>query len=169
MNTLNYFKSYVISGIRVFLCVFIFMLISSIPVYSLDWNDKEWIEAGCPFDIFGKWVSVGVDVKNKKLLSIDQNKIRVLRNQTLEQEYLFKTKDMHRDASFINLKLLPSLNGNKKNLYLKIRPHLVHTKIVSKKLKVNIDSCLIKVFEFESKKSAELNKYLNWGIYKLKK
>jgi len=169
MNFLNFFKLNVVTRIRVFFLMFILLFISAIPVYSLDWKDKEWIEAGCPLDIFGQWVSIDVDTKHEKLLSIEQNKIRAFTNQSLEQEYLFKTNGMDRDARFVNLKLMSNLNNKKKNLYLKIRPHLVHTETASKNLNISNESCLIKVFEFESKNNAKFDKYLHWDIYKLKK
>lgn len=169
MNNLNLLKLNAFKCIRAVFFGLSFMLVSAIPVYSLDWKDKEWIEAGCPLEIFGQWVSIGFDTKNKKLLSVEQNKIRVLINQIPEQEYFFNKKDIVSDGRFVSLKLLSNLNDKKNNLYWKIRPHLVNTESGSKILNISRGNCLIKVFEFKSKNNAKLDKYLQWDIYKLKK
>jgi len=169
MNSFNLFKLNVVTCFRAVFFGFIFLLISAIPVYSLDWKDKEWIEAGCPLDIFGQWVSLSFDTKNEKLLSVEQNKISVLINQIPEQEYFFNKKDMVIDGRFVSLKLRSNLNGKNNNLYLKIRPHLVNTESGSKSLNIINDNCLIKVFEFESEINAKFDKYLQWNIYKFKK
>jgi hypothetical protein len=100
-----------------------------------------------------------VGMEDKKLLRVEQSKVRISRNQTIEHEFVFNKKDMVRNSRFTSVKLHSIFKNKKEITYLKIRPHLVNTKT---KLNIGRHNCLIKFFEFQSEKNAKFDKCLNW-------
>ena len=145
-----------------------FLLILTNAVSALDWNDKEWVDANCPPNIFGTWVFDDMNIGNEKVLNIRNNKISLIINHILEEEYYFDKKNMVMNEKFMEVNLQSVLSNGEKSAYLKIRPHLVSLENDSKNTNTTAQNCLIKVFEFESKNDAKFDKYLNWEIYKLK-
>jgi len=152
--------------ISVFTFTLFFIIVSTSLVSALGWNDKEWVEAGCPSSIIGEWVSMEAEINNKNLLNIYQNKIIFINNNNLEKKYSFNPKNILKSSSYLGVRL-QHVNEDK-TVYLKIRPHLVRSKTTVKDTNKTILSCFIKVFNFESKKLVKHNKYLDWKIYKLK-
>jgi len=152
--------------VSVFACTLFFIIVLTISVSAFGWNDKEWVEAGCPSNIFGAWVSRGAEINSKNLLNIYQDKIIFINNHNLEKKYSFNSKDILKNSSYVGVKLQPDTKD--KTVYLKIRPHLVRSKTTAEHMNKTIQSCFIKVFKFKSKNFAKHDKYLNWEIYKLK-
>ena len=146
----------------------LFILIWTNVASALDWNDKGWVGASCPPNIFGTWVSEDMNVENERVLNIRHNKISLITNHILEEEYSFDKKNMVMNEKFMEVNLQSTLSDEEKSAYLKIRPHLVSSEKYSKNTNTTAQNCLIKVFEFESKNDAKFDKYLNWEIYKLK-
>ena len=151
---------------RVLFLTLLFTMTSMKSVYALGWQDKKWVESGCPSNIFGSWVSSGSKSNNGGLLNIYQGRIRFLDNRAFERKYSFKRKDMVVGKQFVEINLQP--DSKEKGIYLKIRPHLVLSGSDIKKKNKTTQNCFVKVFKFESKKNAKYDKYLNWEIYKLK-
>jgi len=143
------------------------MIISMKLVYGLGWDDKKWVEAGCPSNIFGTWVSSGTEVNSGKLLNIYQDRIRFIDNHAFERKYSFKRKDMVVGKQFVEINLQPV--STEKSIYLKIRPHLVLSGSDIRKANKTTQNCFVKIFKFGSQKNAKYDKYLNWEVYKLKK
>ena len=84
-----------------------FMLVSTNSVFALGWGDEEWVEAGCPSDILGTWVSSGLDIDSQKLLNIYQDKIIFLSNQHFEEKYSYNPKNTLRSNTHVGLNLQP--------------------------------------------------------------
>ncbi len=143
-----------------------FIIVSTSSVSALGWNDKEWVEAGCPSNIFGAWISRGAEINSKNLLNIYQDKIIFINNHNLEKKYSFNPENILKNSSYLGVKLQPVTKD--KTVYLKIRPHLVRSKHTTQQMNKTIQNCFIKVFKFESQKNAKYDKYLDWEIYKLK-
>jgi hypothetical protein len=152
--------------ISVFSCTLFFIIVLTSSVSALGWNDKEWVEAGCPSNIFGAWVSRGAEINSKNLLNIYQDKIIFINDQNLEIKYSFNSKNMLKNGSYVGVKLQPVTKD--KTTFLKIRPHLIRSKHATKQMNKTIQNCFIKVFKFESQKNAKYDKYLDWEIYKFK-
>ena len=168
MNNFKHFELNSWFKTRAVCLAVLFMLILTNAVSALDWNDKEWVDANCPPNIFGTWVSDDMNIGNEKVLNIRNNKISLITNHILEEEYYFDKKTMVMNERFMGVNLQSVLSNGKKSAYLKIRPHLVSSENDSKNTNTTAQNCLIKVFEFESKNDAKFDKYLNWEIYKLK-
>ena len=165
LNIITFSK---VSLVRSFLLALFFLLMSASLAFSLSWNDEEWINAGCPQNIFGTWISSEVGIKNKRSLNITNNKFRFLNNHVLVAEYLFRKRDMVKSEKFVEVKLNFSIKNIKKSIYFKIRPHLVYLNNNDGNVNSNTSNCLIKVFEFDTEDNAKFDKYLNWEVYKLK-
>jgi len=168
MNNFKYFELNRRFEYRAVCLTVLFMLISANAVSALDWNDKGWVGASCPPNIFGTWVSDDMSIGNEKVLNIRNNKISLIINHILEEEYYFDKKNIVMNEKFMEVNLQSVLSNGEKSAYLKIRPHLVSSENDSKNTNTTAQNCLIKVFEFESKNDAKFDKYLNWEIYKLK-
>ena len=154
---------------KVAVCFFssFFILVSTSSVIALGWDDKEWVEAGCPSNIFGTWVSSGFEINSEKLLNIYQEKIVFLGNHGLEEKYSYNQKNILRNGTYVGLNLQPV--SKEKSIYLKLRPHLVQSENKAIHMNEITQNCFVKVFKFESQKNAMYDKYLNWEIYKFKK
>jgi len=164
--SVDFFEFKSLLKVLISICLFFFIVVSASSVSALDWNDKEWVEAGCPSSIFGEWVSTEAGINSKHLLNIYQNKIIFINNNNLEKKYSFNPKNILKSSSYLGVRL-QHVNKDK-TVYLKIRPHLVRSKTTAKHMNRTIQSCFIKVFKFEFKNFAKHDKYLDWEIYKLK-
>jgi hypothetical protein len=152
--------------VAVYFFALFFTLVSTSPVSALGWDDKEWVEAGCPLNIFGMWVSNGSDTDSENLLNIYQDKIVFLNNSGLEEKYSYDQNNILMNKSYIGVNLQP--DSKEKSTYLNLRPYLVRPESMTMQVNKITQNCFVKVFKFESKKNAKYGKYLNWEIYKLK-
>ena len=163
---LNFFEIKSSYKVAVYFFSFFYFLISASSVTSLDWDDKKWVEAGCPSNIFGSRISSGFEVNSGKLLNIYQDKIVFLGKHDMEEKYSYNKKNILRGNAYVGVTLQPV--SKEISRYLKIRPHLVQSEISSMDMNIINQNCFVKVFKFESQKNAKLDKYLSWEIYKLK-
>ncbi len=153
--------------ITTLLIVFSPFFIFTSAACALGWGDKEWVEAGCPSSLFGKWVSDAANKGSEKVLNVKTNKIKVIKDHVLEEEYSFDRRNMVKGERVIQINLLKSiLNNKKKSIYLKIRPHLVFSENSLKNHSVTNQTCFIKVFEFDSVNNAKFDRYESWEIYR---
>ena len=133
--------------------------------YALNWNDKEWRDAGCPQSAIGLWKLDGSD-NNAKTMRIEKGKVAIIAENNFEENFLYEQISLKVGDKFIELFLNSIDHVNK--IYLKIRPHLISP--IRKSLgDVNKNSynCLIKVFKYSSPINAKFDKYSSWKIYKL--
>ena len=166
MNYLDLFEVGSKFRFKVLIFTLLFTMILLKAVYALGWEDKKWVEAGCPSNIFGTWVSSS-QVNGGELLNIYQDRIRFLDAHAFERKYSFERKNMVVGKQFVEINLKPV--SKEKSIYLKIRPHLVLSGSDFSEKNKTTQYCFVKVFKFESQKNAKHDKYLNWQIYKLKK
>jgi hypothetical protein len=133
--------------------------------YALNWNDKEWRDAGCPQSAIGLWKLDGSN-GNEKAMRIEKGEIAIMENNKPEEKFLYEQTPLKVGVKYIELFLDPLHHGKK--IYFKIRPHLITP--INRDLgdvDKNTYSCLIKVFQYRSAKNAKLDKYSSWKIYQL--
>ena len=141
----------------------LFLFVGS--AYALNWSDKEWRDAGCPRSAIGLWKLDGSD-SNKKAMRIEKGKVAIIANNKSEENFLYEQASLKDGNKFIELVLDHA--AHKKQIYLKIRPHLI-SQIRESQGGVNKSSynCLIKVFQYSSPKKTKFDKYSSWEIYQL--
>ena len=132
------------------------------PGHSVDWNDKTWINSGCPNGVLGNWLSQNDENK----LSIENNRIITRTLDKKEKYYSYTGNPLTSGKRFIRLSLEQMNINEATQMHLKIRPHLTHSFQSSKVASSESSECLIKVFYFESEKDAKFGKYISWDIYK---
>ena len=148
-------------------CMFMLILFAYINFASaLNWQDKEWKEANCPNTAMGTWISENPNFPNGKILNIQKNKISIIGSHNTEEKFIYKKSSIQVGDKFIEMVLQPM--EQEKNLYLKIRPHLITSTSGQENKILNSYNCLIKVFQFNSQKHAKFDKYSSWDIYQLK-
>ena len=158
-------------------CFTLLMIFIVTPAFSLDWNDEEWAQAGCPKAVTGTWLPQ--DTRSKwGVLTIREGARIYVQNQYGEEklpthewvrQYSFGDSTLATDQRFVKLALHPVKEGEYQGYTVKIRPHLVG--LPAGQLATNSSSadCLIKIFKFKSQEEAKFDKYSEWAIYRLKK
>jgi len=148
-------------------CIFFLILFAYINFASaLNWKDKEWVEASCPNTAIGTWKSENPNFPNGKILNIQKNKVSIIGNHNSGEKYIHKKGSIQVGGKFIEMVLQPL--ENEKNIFLKIRPHLITSKSGHENNKPITYNCMNKVFKFDSQKHAKFDKYSSWDIYQLK-
>ncbi len=130
-----------------------------LPAFALDWNDNEW--TNCPRAVEGTWISGNPNSLNSKTLSIQENKVSMIK--THNGEVAFAGNTFAKKGKFVEMVLQSTTTD--KEIHLKLRPHLVQTNSDP----VNKTYCRIKVFHFNSQAHAKFDKYSSWDIYQLKR
>ena len=96
--------------ISVFSCTLFFIIVLTSSVSALGWNDKEWVEAGCPSNIFGAWVSRGAEINSKNLLNIYQDKIIFINDNRVIHAFLSnQILDLHDQRNLLDYILITHL------------------------------------------------------------
>ena len=139
------------------LIVLIFIVI--LPAFALDWDDNEW--ASCPSTVEGTWLSENPDSINSKTLNIQKNRVSITQN--MDGKVSFTGDTFLEKGNFIEMVLKSTTK--EKEIHLKIRPHIVQT-YSDPETRAH---CRIKVFQFNSRAHAKINKYSSWDIYQLKR
>ena len=153
------------------------MTFTATPAFSLDWNDEEWAQAGCPKGVVGTWLPQ--DLQSKwGTLTIREGTLICVQNQSggkklptheWVRQYSFYDSTLAADQRFIKLALHPVKEGKYQSYTVKIRPHLVGLPAGQWATNSSSADCLIKVFKFKSQEEAKFDKYSDWAIYRLKK
>jgi hypothetical protein len=153
-------------GILIVITIYIIALfLFASSAYALNWNDKEWRDAGCPQSAIGLWKLDGSD-NNAKTMRIEKGKVAIIAENNFEENFLYEQISLKVGDKFIELFLNPV--DHVKKVYLKIRPHLIYPIRRSPEyVNKNSYNCLIKVFQYRSPKKAKFDKYLSWEIYQL--
>ena len=155
----NYFLNLLIN--LFFIIVgFLFFFIS--PVYSLSWDDEEWLQSGCPKTASGKWVVDRPETKDLKFISINNNEVTYIFKRDKAKKFGIKNSSLISKNKYIKLKLKPV--NSQKDTVLKIRPHLLHMNFKKEK---NQPNCLIKVFTYKNERHAKTERYSGWNIFRL--
>ena len=153
------------------------MTFTATPAFSLDWNDEEWAQAGCPKGVVGTWLPQDpqsqwgeLTIKAGALICV-QNQAGGEKLPTVEwiRQYSFDDSALAADQRFIKLALHPVKEGKYQGYTVKIRPHLVGFHAGQWVNNSSSSDCLIKIFKFKSQEEAKFNKYSDWAIYRLKK
>ena len=153
----NYFLNLVIY-LFFTLVGFLFFFIS--PVYSLSWDDEEWLQSGCPKTASGKWIVDSPESTDLKYISINNNEITYIFKRNKTQKFGIKISSLISKNNYIKLKPVNSQNET----ILKIRPHLLHMNFKKEK---NHPNCLIKVFTYKNERHAKTDRYSSWKIFRL--
>ncbi len=147
------------------------------PAFSLDWNDEEWAQAGCPKAVIGTWHPQ--DPQSKwGTLTVTEGSLICVQTQSGGEKlparewvrhYSFDDSALAIDQRFIKLALHPVREGEYQGYTVKIRPHLVGLSAGQWANNSSSSDCLIKIFKFKSQEEAKFDKYSDWAIYRLKK
>jgi hypothetical protein len=169
VNNRNIIKIYSKRNLKIFIIISVFsisLLQFATSTYALNWLDKEWKEAGCPKSGIGKWSSDGSNIDNEKIMLIEKKRVSIFSNNKLEGQFLYKNDFLSVKRDFIEL-FDNSFDGEKQ-VFIKIRPHLIFTVGNTSDSNENKFKCLIKVFQYSSVQDAKFDKYSRWDIYQLK-
>ena len=158
-------------------CFTLLMIFIVTPAFSLDWNDEEWAQAGCPKAIIGTWLpqdpqsKLGtLTVREGALISVQtQSGGEKLPTREWVRQYSFGDSTLATDQRFVKLALHPVKEGEYQGYTVKIRPHLVGLPAGQWATNPSSVDCLIKVFKFKSQEEAKFDKYSDWKIYRLEK
>ena len=132
-------------------------------VSAMNWEDKEWVEAGCPIAIRGTWSSGSPNEKIKKSLNIQTDKISITHAQNNKELFSFSGKTLKKRGRYAEMALQSRNIEINKDTYFKIRPLMA-----PESRKSGAYTCFIKVFQFNSEKNMKFDKYSSWDIYQLK-
>ena len=143
------------------ICFFVLFSFSG-TAYALNWNDREWREAGCPESAIGLWNTDGSN-NNDKTMRIEKHKVSIIADNNIEGEFVYRKKPLKDRGKFIELFVKPV--DHEKQVYIKIRPHMISQIMGAGDGTQSSYNCLIKVFQYSSQKNAKVNKYLSWDIY----
>ena len=155
----NYFLNLLIN-IFFIIVGFLFFFIS--PVYSLSWDDEEWLQSGCPKTASGKWVIDRSETTDLRFISINNKEVTYIFKRDKAQNFGIQNSYLISKNKYIKLKLKSV--SSKKETVLKIRPHLLHMNFQKTK---NHSNCLIKVFTYKNERHAKTDRYSSWKIFRL--
>jgi len=157
-----------------FKCLLILFLIFVIflnvkPVLALDWDDSEWVNAGCSSGIIGTWIASDLNNVDKKIVSISSHIITITNNKGLENKFSLNNKPRFENGRFVEINMRPLSKGKNRSVYLKIRPHLVKLMKSSDDSSLSTYECLIKIFYYDSQQNLDRHQYSDWEFYALQK
>jgi hypothetical protein len=147
---------------------FILLLALAQPVYSLSWNDKEWVDEGCPENISGQWIPRSAASFGGPAAAVSNNQFTFPSETGGTDTINFEKLSESTIAIVLELDA-HNLPTSKQVLpYLKIRPYLVRANVEPSMNSLSQPECLIKVFRYQSLDQIQPNKYANWEIYQIK-
>tara|TARA_B100001123_G_scaffold322269_1_gene361603 strand:+ start:31 stop:564 length:534 start_codon:yes stop_codon:yes gene_type:complete len=133
------------------------------PGITLDWEDKEWTSPGCPETVLGIWTADNPENSGYKNLSINDRGLVYTLPDNQAQEYKIARDSFSSGKRYVSMQLIPLKKEHGEEKYLKIRPHLVQA---GKKKNDRPSSCLIKIFDFKTKRHAQMDRYSGWNIFR---
>lgn len=146
---------------------FIVLLTLAQPAHSLGWKDKEWVDAGCPENITGKWIprsaaalgEAAVTVTNQQFnFPLENGRTNTIGFEKISESSGSIVLALDSRNLPVSQQVLP---------YLRIRPHLVRANVEAEMNSLSQAECLIKVFRYQSLEKIQPNKYVNWNIYRI--
>ncbi len=130
------------------------------PSYSLGWNDKEWLQSGCPNTASGKWAADTPETTDLRFLSINNSEVTYTSKSDETHKFGIRKSYFISKNQYVKIKPVNSQNET----VLKIRPHLIHMDLQKE---TNNPSCLIKVFTYRNERYAKMDRYSGWNIFRL--
>jgi hypothetical protein len=108
-------------------CIFIITLFAFTSIaLALNWKDKKVGNTACPENPIGEWKSVILNFHNEKTIDIQDNKIVIVGNNNSE-EYFLRNKNTFKIGGK-SIEFTINTVDRKKEVYLKVKPHLITTK-----------------------------------------
>ena len=148
---------------------FVLLLALVQPVYSLGWDDKVWIDAGCPENITGKWIPKSAAASGGNTMTVSNDQFNFPSETGGTDAINFKKLSGSSIAIVLALGTRSLPTDQVVLPYLKIRPHLVSANDVPGRNDKSQPECLIKVFRYQFLEQIQPDKYVNWDIYQIKK
>jgi hypothetical protein len=126
-NTLNISgTSYGLIVIRAGVFVVTLFAFTNIAL-ALNWQDKEVKKAGCLETSIGVWDSEILSFHNEKIINIQDNKIIIIDNHNSDKYSLHNKNSFKIGEKLIEFNI--NTDDRKKEVYLKVWPNLIATKI----------------------------------------
>jgi hypothetical protein len=147
--------------------IFLVSLFFSTNVFSLGWEDKEWISSGCPSKISGIWKSRSSPDKVSHKMQIKKGMILLTTRDGSEKFYFFGESKFLKQARFLQVNLKEGDSESTGSVVWKIRPHLTLKSSIKNSNSAKRSDCLIKVLRFKNAKQARSEKYQTWDIYEM--
>jgi len=147
--------------------IFVICLTLAQPVFSLGWNDKEWVDAECPENISGQWLPRSLASFGGPIVTVSNHQF-IFTSKTGETNKINFEKLSESSKAIVLVLDTNNLSPSMQVLpYLKIRPHLVKTNDDPGVHNLSRIECLIKVFRYQSQEKIQPDKYVNWDIYQI--
>ena len=138
-NTLNITgASYGVIVIRAGVFVVTLIAFANIAL-ALNWQDKEVKKAGCPETAIGVWGSEILSLRNEKIINIQDNKIIIIDNHNSDKYSLHNKNSFKIGEKLIEFNI--NTGDRKKEVYLKVWPNLIATKIDYENSNNNSHNC----------------------------
>ena len=131
-------KGYGEIAIRTCIMIIAFFVCSSIAL-ALNWQDKEVKKASCPETSIKVWGSEILNLYNERIINIKDNKIVIIGNHKSEEYFLRNKKSFKIGEKFIEFNI--NTDDREKEVYLKVWPNFVATKIVYENSNNNTHNC----------------------------
>ena len=167
-RTIKYILIIIFKGIPIWVLFFI-IFFNFKPISALDWDDSQWVNAGCSSAIVGTWIASDLNNVDKKIVSISNHIITITNNKGLEKKFSLNNKPRFVEGRFVEISMRPLSKENNRSVYLKIRPHLVKLMKSSDDSSLGTYECLIKIFYYDSQQNLNRHQYSDWEFYALQK
>jgi hypothetical protein len=106
---------------------------------ALNWQDKQVKKAGCSEISIGVWDSEILSLHNEKIINIQDNKIIIIDNHNSDKYSLHNKNSFKIGEKLIEFNI--NTGDRKKEVYLKVWPNLIATKIDYENSNNNSHNC----------------------------
>jgi hypothetical protein len=106
---------------------------------ALNWQDKELKKAGCSETSIEVWDSEILSLHNEKIINIQDNKIIIIDNHNSDKYSLHNKNSFKIGEKLIEFNI--NTGDRKKEVYLKVWPNLIATKIDYENSNNNSHNC----------------------------
>ena len=130
--------NYRIILIRFFIFIVTLFSFANIAI-ALNWQDKEVKKASCPETSIGVWKSEILNLHNERIINIKDKKIVIIGNHNSDEYFLRNNNSVKIGDKFIELNI--NTDDREKEVYLKIWPNFVATKIDYENSNNNTHNC----------------------------
>ena len=121
-------------------CILIIILFAFTNIaLALNWKDREVREVGCPETSIKIWKSEILNFRNEKTINIQDNKIVISGNHDSGEYFISNKNSLKIGDKFIEFNI--NTEDQKKEVYLKVWPNLIATKIDYENSNNNSHNC----------------------------
>jgi len=124
--------------IRVSIFIVTLFLFTNIAI-ALNWQDKEVKKPGCTETSIGVWKSGILNLHNERIINIKDKKIVIIGNHNSDEYFLRNNNSVKIGDKFIEFNINTDDRG--KEVYLKVWPNFVATKIDYENSNNNTHNC----------------------------